>query len=62
MKANLINTHLLVPRTRSSAKVKVEYQGHNSGLLKKKNGGFGGISVSQTHVVLICDMSMILGY
>ena len=35
MKANLINTHLLVPTTRLSAKVKVEYQGHNSGLLKK---------------------------
>ena len=28
MKAHLIDTHLLVPRSRSSAKVKVEYQGH----------------------------------
>ena len=29
MKAYLINTHLLVPRSRSSAKVKVRYQGHS---------------------------------
>ena len=30
MKAHLIDTHLLVPRTRSSAKVKVKYQGNVS--------------------------------
>ena len=30
MKAHLIDTHLLVPRSRSSAKVKVNYQGHVS--------------------------------
>ena len=30
MKAHLIDTHLLVPRSRSSAKVKVKYQGHIS--------------------------------
>ena len=30
MKAHLINTHFLVPRSRSSAKVKVKYQGHVS--------------------------------
>ena len=30
MKAHLINKHLLVPRSRSSAKVKVEYQGYIS--------------------------------
>ena len=30
MKAHLINTHLLVPRSRSSAKVQVKYQGHVS--------------------------------
>ena len=30
MKARLIDTHLLVPRSRSSAKVKVKYQGHVS--------------------------------
>ena len=30
MKAYLIDTHLLVPRSRSSAKVKVKYQGHVS--------------------------------
>ena len=36
MKAHLIDTHLLVPRSRSSAKVKVKYQGHvaqNMGVL-----------------------------
>ena len=30
MKVHLINTHLLIPRSRSSAKVKVKYQGHVS--------------------------------
>ena len=30
MKAHLINTHLLVPRSRSSAKVKVKYKGYIS--------------------------------
>ena len=30
MKTYLIDTHLLVPRSRSSAKVKVKYQGHFS--------------------------------
>ena len=30
MKAHLINTHLVVSRSRSSAKVKVKYQGHVS--------------------------------
>ena len=41
MKAHLNNTHLLVPRSRSSAKVQVKYQGHVS----QKMG------VSQTHLV-----------
>ena len=30
MKAHLIDTHLLVPKSRSSAEVKVKYQGHVS--------------------------------
>ena len=30
MKAHFIDTHLLVPRSRSSTKVKVKYQGHVS--------------------------------
>ena len=47
MKAHLIDTHLLVPRSRSSAKVK--YQGHIS---KKENGCFEGISFSQKYLVL----------
>ena len=47
MKAYLINMHLLVPRSRSSAKVKVKYKGY----ISQKNGRFGGIRVSQTHIV-----------
>ena len=46
MEAHLIDTHLLVPRSRSSAKVKVKYQGHIS-----QKRMFGRISVSQTHLV-----------
>ena len=52
MKAHLINTHLLLPWSSSSAKAKVEYQGYISQKKKKKkNGRFGGIRVSQTHLV-----------
>ena len=47
MKAYLINMHLPVPRSRSSAKVKVKY----NGLHFSKNGRFGGIRVSQAHLV-----------
>ena len=47
MKAYLINMHLLVPRSRSSAKVKVKFKGY----ISQKNGCFGGIRVSQTHLV-----------
>ena len=56
MKAHLIDTHLLVLRSRSSAKVKVKYQGHVS----QKMGVSGGISVSQTHLVLVSS-PMLLG-
>ena len=65
MKAHLIDTHL-VPRSRSSAKVKVKYQGHVSGkmgvsgalvfrkhILFKKLPWGGGISVLQHS--LFCD-------
>ena len=47
MKGYLINMYLLVPRSKSSAKVKVKYKGY----ISKKNGRFGGIRVSQTHLV-----------
>ena len=40
--------HLLVPRSSSSAKVKVKYQSY----LSQKMAVLGGISVSQTHLVL----------
>ena len=46
MKAYLIDTHLLVPRSRSSAKVKVKYQGYVS-----QKMGVLGAYVSQTHLV-----------
>ena len=45
MRAPLINTHLLLPRSRSSEKIKVTF------LIK--NVGFGGSSVSQTQLVLL---------
>ena len=54
MNAYLIDTHLLVPRSRSSAKVKVRYQGPIS-----KDRCFGGISVSQTHLVIQCTLAWI---
>ena len=50
MKAYLINMHLLVPWSRSSAKFKVKYKGY----ISQKNGHFGGIGVSQTHLVQFC--------
>ena len=49
MKAYLINMHLLVPRSKSSAKVKVKWKGY----ISQKIGCFGGIHVSQTHLVTI---------
>ena len=49
MEAHLINTHLLVPRSGSSAKVNIKYQGH----ISQKMGFIGGISVSQTHLVTL---------
>ena len=56
MKAHLINTYLLVPGSRLSAKVKVKYQGHVS----QKIGVLGGISVSQTHLVLFIDIEKLV--
>ena len=45
-------TFLLVPSSRSSVKVKVEYEGHRFFFLGGGgNGCCGGISVSQTHLV-----------
>ena len=48
MKAHLIDTHLLVPRLRSSAKVKVKYQGHAF----QKMGVLGSL-VFQKHLFLV---------
>ena len=47
MKAHLINTRLLVPRSKSSAKVKVKYQGHVS----QKMGVLGAL-VFHKHILL----------
>ena len=46
MKAHLIDTHLLVPRSRSSAKVKVKYQGHVS-----QKMGVSGALVFHKHIL-----------
>ena len=46
MKAHLIDTHLLVPRSRSSAKVCVKYQGHVS----QKMGVLGAL-VFHKHIL-----------
>ena len=52
MKAYLMTMHLLVPRSMSSAKVKVKYKGYVS----QKIGRFGGIRVSQTHLVFFLEV------
>ena len=49
MKARLINTHLLVPRSRSSAKVQVKYQGHVS-----QKMGVSGALVFHKHILFTC--------
>ena len=48
MKAYLIDTHLLVPRSRSSAKVKVKYQGHVS-----QKMGVSGALVFHKHILFV---------
>ena len=48
MKAHLIDTHLLVPRSRSSAEVKVKYQGHVS----QKMGVLGAL-VFHRHILFL---------
>ena len=54
MKAHLIDTHLLVPRSRSFAKVKVKYQGHVS-----QKMGVSGALVCHKHILfqngVICE-------
>ena len=51
MKAHLIDTHLLVPRSRPSAKIKVKYQGHVS-----KKMGVSGAFVFHKHVLFLGGM------
>ena len=47
MRAHLIDTHLQVPRSSSSAKVKVKYQGHVS----EKMAVSGALVFPKTHLV-----------
>ena len=46
IKVHLIDTHLLVPRSRSSAKVKVKFQGHVS-----QKMGVSGALVFHKHIL-----------
>ena len=48
MKAHLIDTHLLVPRSRSTAKVKVKFQGHVS-----QKMGVSGALVFHKHILFL---------
>ena len=52
MKAHLINTHLLVPRSRSSAKVNVKYQGHVS-----QKMGVSGALVFHKHILFLSSIA-----
>ena len=52
MKAYLINMHLLVPRSRSSAKIKVKYKGY----ISQKMAVLGAF-VFQQHVLFSFDFS-----
>ena len=54
MKAHLIDTHLLVPRSRSSAKVKVKYEGHVS----QKMGVLGALVFHKHILFVICLLSL----
>ena len=51
MKAHLIDTHLLVPRSRSSAKVLVKYQGHVS-----QKMGVSGALVFHKHILFYLSL------
>ena len=53
MKAHPIDTHLLVPRSRSSAKVKVKYQGHVS-----QKMGVSGALVFHKHILFFIKNHM----
>ena len=53
MKAHLIDTHLLVPSSRSSAKAKVKYQGHVS-----QKAGVSGALVFHKHIMFILDFCL----
>ena len=57
MKAHLIDTHLLPPRSRSSAKVKVKYQGHVS-----QKMGVSGALVFHKHILFISECLSVLAF
>ena len=53
MKAHVVDTHLLVPGPRSSAKVKVKYQGHFS-----QKMGVSVALVFHKHILFIQESSV----
>ena len=53
MKTHLIDTHLLVPKSRSSAKVKVSYQGHIS-----QKMAVSGALVFHKHILFFQQLQM----
>ena len=55
MKAHLIDTHVLIPRSRSSAKVNVKYQGHVS-----QKMGVSGALVFHKHILFSLSLSLSL--
>ena len=54
VKAHLIDTHLLVSRSRSSAKVMVKYQGHVS-----EKMGVSGALVFHKHILFILKLGLL---
>ena len=53
MKAHLIDTHLLVPRSKSLAKVKVKYQGHVS-----QKMGVSGALVFHKNILFLAPLAI----
>ena len=56
MKAHLIDTHLLVTKSRSSAKVQVKYQGH----ISQKMAVSGALMLHKHLVVFIKNLDSLI--
>ena len=57
MKVHLIDTHLLVPRSRSSEKVKVKYRGHVSQTM-----GVSGALVFHKHILFFIEQVIVASF